>query len=191
MLIVGAGGHGRSVAEAAVETGRFEVVGFLDDVFRLDGTGLQKVWHIPVLGSVSSLEQHRALADAVVVAIGNNEVRRRCTAAARHAGFALATVVHPRSMVSPSAQLGEGTVIMAGAIVGTEAVLGEGVIVNCAAVVDHHAKVDDFGHLGVNAAMAGGSVLGPSAWMQAGSSLAYGVAVPAGRVIPPGTGVAV
>lgn len=45
---------------------------------------------------------------------------------------------------------------MAGAIVGTEARLGDGVIVNCAAVVDHHCRVGDFGHLGVNAAMAGG-----------------------------------
>ena len=78
---------------------------------------------------------------------------------------------------------------MACAIVGTEAQLGAGVIVNCGAVVDHDCRVDDFGHLGVNAAMAGSSVLGRSAWMQAGSVLGYGAIVEAGRVLGPGEAV--
>jgi UDP-3-O-[3-hydroxymyristoyl] glucosamine N-acyltransferase len=77
--------------------------------------------------------------------------------------------------------------IMAGAILGTEARLGVGCIVNCGAVVDHHATVEDFGQLGVNASMAGGSLLGRSAWMQAGAALGYGVMVPSGEVLPPGS----
>jgi UDP-3-O-[3-hydroxymyristoyl] glucosamine N-acyltransferase len=77
---------------------------------------------------------------------------------------------------------------MAGAIVGTEARLGMGSIVNCGAVVDHHATVEDFGHLGVSASMAGGTVLVRGAWMQAGSALGYGVEVAAGEVLLPGTG---
>ncbi|MNV85485.1 hypothetical protein D3C71_1794490 [compost metagenome] len=59
-------------------------------------------------------------------------------------------------------------------------------IVNCGAVVDHDCMVEPFGHLGVNAGMAGGSVLGRSAWMPVGSALAYGVKVPAGRVLRAG-----
>ena len=72
---------------------------------------------------------------------------------------------------------------MAGAIVGTEAHLGAGVIVNWRAVVDHHCRTEDFGHLGINAGMAGGSVLGRGAWMQAGAVLGYGVKVEAGVVL--------
>ena len=75
---------------------------------------------------------------------------------------------------------------MAGAVVGTEAQLGEGVIVNCGATVDHHCRVDAFGHLGVNACMAGESVLGHRAWMQAGSALGYGVHVEDEAVLAPG-----
>ena len=78
---------------------------------------------------------------------------------------------------------------MAGAIVGTETRLGLGVIINCGAVIDHHAHIEDFGHLGVNASMAGGTVLGFGAWMQAGSSLGYGVKILPGAVISPGEGV--
>lgn len=64
-----------------------------------------------------------------------------------------------------------------------------GSIVNCGAVVDHHAIVEDFAHLGVKASMAGGTVLGRGAWMQARAALGYGVTVPAGVTLAPGEAV--
>ena len=182
LLIIGAGGHGRAVAEAVLAGGESMVAGFLDDAF----PELKRVWEMPVLGRVADLAQWRDVADFAIVAIGNNVFRQRTTEGMRAAGFSLMTVAHPRAIVSPTAVVGEGSAIMAGAIVGTEACLGEGVIVNCGAVVDHHCRVGDFGHLGVNAAMGGASVLGRQAWMQAGSALGYGVEIEAGRVLAPG-----
>lgn len=95
-----------------------------------------------------------------MVAIGNKTVREKLLQQLTAAGFEWATVVHPRAIVSPSAVLGAGAAVMAGAIVGTDARLGVGSILNCGAVVDHRATVEDFGHLGVNTCMAGGTVLG-------------------------------
>lgn len=80
---------------------------------------------------------------------------------------------------------------MAGAVIGTEANIGRSVIVNCGAVVDHHACVDDFGHLGVSASMAGGSVLGRGSFMQAGSALGYGVVVPPNTILAPGRALSI
>jgi sugar O-acyltransferase (sialic acid O-acetyltransferase NeuD family) len=186
LLIIGAGGHGRSVAEAVAASGAFIVAGFLDDEF----PELERVWDVPVLGKVAAdLAAWLSAADFAIVAIGNNALRQRVTGELRGAGYSLATVIHSRAIVSPTAVIGEGSAIMAGAIVGTEACLGAGVIVNCAAVVDHHCRVGDFGHLGVSAAMAGGSVLGSQAWMQAGSALGYGVEIEDGRVLMPGEAV--
>ncbi len=185
LLVVGAGGHGRSVAEAAELSGQFEVAGFLDDSLPAGET----VLGVPVLGPVASMADHRATADQTIVAIGNNTVREKLMHQLAEAGFEWATVVHPRAIVSPSAVLGKGSAAMAGAIVGTEARLGVGSIVNCGAVVDHHATVEDFGHLGVNASMAGGTVLGRGAWMQAGAALGYGVKVAAGVTLAPGEAV--
>lgn len=184
LLVVGAGGHGRSVAEAADLSGQFTVVGFLDDSLPAGDT----VLGVPVLGPVACMVDHLATADQAMVAIGNNAVREKLMQQLAAASFEWATVVHPRAIVSPSAMLGVGSAVMAGAIVGTEARLGVGAIVNCGAVVDHHATVEDFGHLGVNASMAGGTVLGRGAWMQAGAALGYGVKVKAGEVLLPGTG---
>ena len=184
LLVVGAGGHGRSVAEAAELSGQFEVVGFLDDSLPT----VEPVLGVPVLGPVASTAHHRAAAEQAIVAIGNNAVREKLMQQLAAAGFDLATIVHPRAIVSPRAVLGKGSVVMAGAIVGTEARLGLGSVVNCGAVVDHHAIVEDFGHLGVNASMAGGTVLGRGAWMQAGAALGYGMKVAASEVLLPCTG---
>jgi sugar O-acyltransferase (sialic acid O-acetyltransferase NeuD family) len=185
LLVVGVGGHGRSVAEAAELSGQFEVVGFLDDAAPVG----ERVLDSHVLGPVVGMGEHRSVADQAVVAIGNNAVREKLMQLLTEAGYAMATVVHPRAFVSPTALVGEGAAIMAGAIVGTEARLGVGSIVNCGAVVDHHATVEDFGHLGVNASMAGGTVLGRGAWMQVGAALGYGVKVPSGVTLDPGEAV--
>lgn len=183
LLIVGAGGHGRSVAEAVLMADQFNLVGFLDDgAF----ARAEVVWDLPVLGPAIAFENYADQATHAVVAIGNNVLRQKLFAQLQAAGFALASVIHPKAMVSPRALLGSGVAVMAGAIVGTEASLGRGAIVNCGAVVDHHAQVREFGHLGVNACMAGGSVLGALAWLQAGAAIGYGVQVEPGTVLKPG-----
>jgi len=182
LLIVGAGGHGRSVAEAVLLGSDWELAGFVDDGW----PRLKDVWGHPVFGTTEALATLSERAPFAVVAIGSNAVRGVLHHRLREAGFVLATVIHPKALVSSRAMLGAGCAVMAGAVVGTEAVLGEGVIVNCAAVVDHHCRVEDFGHLGTGACMAGGAGLGRSAWMQVGSSLGYGVQVAAGEVLRPG-----
>ena len=179
LLIVGAGGHGRSVAEivAAGDTWRF--VGFVDDTVPRSAAGSS----CPVIGPIAELAACRSVAEFAIVAIGNNAVRERLQQQLIDLGFDIASVIHRSAIVAPSARLGAGCAIMAGAVIGTEARLGAGVIVNSGAVVDHHCSVQDYAHLGTNACMAGGSVLGRSAWMQAGSALGYGVQVPAGTVL--------
>lgn len=182
LLIVGAGGHGRSVAEAAALSGYYEVAGFADDAV----AGGKDIWGIPLVGGTADLEAYRSLAQVVIVAIGNNSARERLSNRLVQAGYELVSVIHPRAMVSSRAVIGPGSAVMAGAIIGTEAQLGRGAIVNCGAVVDHHAHVHDFGHLSVNACMAGGTVLGRGAWLQAGSSIGYGVQVSDGTVLAAG-----
>lgn len=182
VLIVGAGGHGRSVAEAILLGGMYRLAGFLDD----NWPDLRAVWDYPVLRRLGELESCLRHTRFTIVAIGNNATRERVHARILAAGGELVTIIHPAATVSPRAVLGAGCAVMAGAIVGTEARLGQGAIVNCNATVDHHCTVGDFAHLGVGACMAGGSVLGHGAWMQAGAAIGYGVKVAPGAVLAPG-----
>lgn len=172
LIIIGAGGHGRSVAEAVISNpeSEFKLVGFIDDSWPNN----QFIWDFSILGDTSDLNVYLPQANNVIVAIGNNKLRAELQERVLKAGFRLATIKHSRAIVSPSAIIGAGGAIMAGAIVGTEAQLGSGAIVNAGAVVDHHCQVGDYGHLGVGAAMAGGAKLGAGAWLQAGNFLGYG-----------------
>ncbi len=86
----------------------------------------------------------------------------------------MGVVVHPRACVSPSAQLAPGCVVLAGALVNADAQLERGVLLNSGAVVDHDAICGPYSQLGVNAAMAGGSCLGPLASPAAGEVLGCG-----------------
>jgi sugar O-acyltransferase (sialic acid O-acetyltransferase NeuD family) len=177
IIIIGAGGHGASVAETISFLPHFDLVGFVDDSIAPSQTILGK----PILGPVDAIVRWRDGKTCAVVAIGGNTVRERLQEQLTQWQFEIATIIHPRAFVAPSAALGSGCVVLSGAQVGTLAQLGRGVIVNTGAVVDHHCVVADFGHLGTNACMAGGSVLGRGSWLQAGAALGYGVSVDAGE----------
>ena len=185
VLIIGAGGHGRAVAESIELKNEFELGGFIDDSWPTN----KNVGKYLVHGKTDNLSQYLSIADMAVIAIGNNKLRSELAEKLSRAGFELLSIFHPAAIVSPSAIIGSGTVVMAGAIIGTEAKLGIGAIINSGANVDHHCTVGDFGHLGVNACMAGGSIIGDRAWIQAGSSLGYGVSIAADTIVLPGVGV--
>lgn len=185
VLIIGAGGHGRAVAESILLKNEYELAGFIDDSWPDN----KSIGQYPIHGKIENLVQYLSIANFVVIAIGNNKVRSGLTENLTDVGFKFATIFHPAAIVSPSAVIGDGTVVMAGAIIGTEARLGVGAIVNSGANVDHHCTVGDFGHLGVNACMAGGSIIGDRAWIQAGSALGYGVRIDSEAIVPPGVGI--
>ena len=109
-----------------------------------------------------------------MVAIGNPVLRQRWQQVLEAAGAPVGVVVHPRACVAPSAQLAPGCVVLAGAVINAEARLERGVLVNSGAVVDHDAICGVYSQLGVNAAMAGGSWLGPLASLAAGEVLGCG-----------------
>lgn len=122
LIVVGAGGDGRTAAEAATASGEFEVISFLDDSY----PALSQAFGLPVIGGLSKIPDLLQSIQLAIVAIGNNEVRKNTCLKLRAKGLELATVIHPRAGISPSAAVGAGSAILAGAIVGTEAWLGEG-----------------------------------------------------------------
>ena len=110
----------------------------------------------------------------VVVAIGNPALRQTWQQVLEQVAAPLGVVLHPRAIVSTTAQIGPGSLVLAGAVVNANACPHTGVLVNSGAVVDHDAICAAYSQLGVNAAMAGGSRLGPLVCLGPGEVLRCG-----------------
>jgi len=181
LLIVGAGGHGKVVADAARETGRWGCLAFLDDVPCDDIFGR---W--PVLGNIDSIASHRSQYSAVVVALGDNPLRLRRLHEFHELGFLLPTIIHPSATVSDTARLGDGTVVFAQAVVGCDTTIGLGGIVNTGATVDHDCQLGDTVHISPGAHLAGGVSVANCGWVGIGASLIQSIRVGENAIIGAG-----
>jgi hypothetical protein len=144
LLLFGAGGHARVVADAALLCeGRGRIFGSDRDPLRCRGELVPGV-DLLLVGDATMRDF-----SAVHIAIGSNAAREKEAGAWGHER--LATVMHPAAMVSPLAAIGRGCFVAAGAIVGPGALLEMGVIVNHGAVVDHDVQLGAFCHVAPNA----------------------------------------
>jgi sugar O-acyltransferase (sialic acid O-acetyltransferase NeuD family) len=164
LLVLGAGGHGRVVAEAAAD--RFSKIAFLDDKSDRTETGTP-----PIIGSLAELVSHKEEYSHAVVAIGNNEQRLAMIERLLADGFQVTSVVHQSAVVSPSAIIEDGCVILAQAVVGAGARIGRGSIVNTSASIDHDCILGEGVHVSPGAHLAGSVSVGARTWIGIGAAV--------------------
>ena len=184
LLIIGAGGHGKVVAETAEAIGSWELMQFADNEYAsLNGT---LRWPVANPDDAQALRGEYA---AAVVAVGHAETRLRLLEEFEAAGFALPALSHPAAWVSPSASLAAGAVVFAGAVIQADAQLGRGVIVNTSASVDHDCELCNGVHVCPGAHLAGNVVVGEGSWLGIGCAIKQGVHI--GRGVTVGAGAVV
>lgn len=185
VIIVGAGGHGAVVADilqrAHAAGSGVRPIGFVDDTPALQG---QRLVDLPVLGPIASLAQQAH--DAIVVAIGDNRMRRVLTEQFLADGEQLVSAVHPDACVAASATIGEGAMVSAGALVQPRAVVRRGVIINTRASVDHDCEVEEFAHVSAGATLGGSVRIGREALVALGATVVSGRSVGARTTIGAG-----
>ncbi|MBE2271530.1 MAG: acetyltransferase [Anaerolinea sp.] len=187
LLILGAGGHAKNVAEVALSLG-MEIAGFLDDQQANWG---KTFFGYPVLGGIDLDVVRKLEPVSLVVAIGNNRVRQALVEkfSSTPETFTWATLCHPRALISPSAHVGSGTVILPGAIINAEVQIGAHVIVGSGAIIDHECVVEDFAHIACGATLGGGVQISTRSLIDTGAivkrlvRIAEDVAVQPGEVI--------
>lgn len=178
LIIIGAGGHGRVCAEAASLSGYSEIA-FLDD---------RKVEGLPVIGTLNDIEKYTG-EYCFFVAIGDNSLRKKILKNVKELGGEIASIIHPFSSVSKSAEIGEGTVIMAGAVVQSKAKVGDGVIINTCSSVDHDCVVGNWTHVAVGARLAGSVKVGESVFLGASCAVSNNLSITDNCIVGAGTAV--
>ncbi len=185
LLIVGAGGHGRVVADAAEASRRWSRIAFLDA--RYPDLVESGIW--PVVASDRELETLVKDGWSCIVGLGQSPLRLEVLDRVESAGLTLATVVHPAAAVSRHAFIGSGTVVCAQAAVNIGARTGRGCIVNTGATVDHDCELSDGVHVAPGAHLAGGVRIGRCSFI--GMSAAVKELVVIGNDATVGSGAAV
>lgn len=163
VVIIGASGHGKVVADIVIENGD-QVVGFLDDNPNLP----EKFIGFPVLGIIDEYQNY--LDAKFIVAIGNAAIREKIVN--KLGNVAWYTAIHPTVVISKlDTAIGEGTVIMANAVVNPGAKIGSHCIINTGAIVEHDNRLEDYVHVSVGAKLAGAVSVGKSTWIGIGASV--------------------
>ena len=182
LLLVGAGGFGRMVAEQALLQ--------YDCAFVDDGQPVAvDVCGIPVVGGLADLPELRKDYGLLVVGIGNNQFRARVYEKAKVLGFAFPNIVAPSAYISPFAEVGCGCVLMQNACVQNGAVVGNGVLLNAGAEVHCDAVVEDYALIYANSVVRTGAKVGKYARIGSNVTVCNSAVVPDGADIPDCTAV--
>ena len=182
LVVFGAGGHGKVVADILLSIGE-RIAGFLDD----DKPPGSVVLGLPVLGSHVWLDTNVA---RVALGIGDNATRARIADSCVTSGSELVSAVHPRAVIAPSVRVEAGAVIMALAVVNADAIIGRGAIVNTAAVVEHDSVVGRFAHISPGAVMGGACRVGAFAQLGIGAAMLPGTSIGESSIVGGGALVA-
>ncbi len=180
IIIIGASGHGKVIADIVIKSGD-KVVGFLDD-------GVDKgslVAGIEVLGKIEDYKIYENC--EFIIAIGNPDIRKKI---ADNLPVKWYTAIHPSAVISSlEVEVDEGTVVMANAVINSSAKIGKHCIINTASIVEHDNKLGDYVHISPNAALAGGVSVGKMTHIGVGACVKNNINIAPNCIIGAGAAV--
>jgi sugar O-acyltransferase (sialic acid O-acetyltransferase NeuD family) len=166
LFILGAGGHGRVLAEAARAL-NICPAGFLDDAPGRTGDDVNGVKIVGPFSSLVTLPSNAVFA----LGVGDNRNRMHWAHELARLGRRALTLIHPAAIIASHTTIGEGAYVGPLAVVHVNASIGRHSIVNTATVVDHQCHLGDFAHASANVIMGGASRAGDGSLLGVGSSL--------------------
>ena len=188
ILLVGCGGHSRSLIELIESTAEWTIVGLVGLPEQVGG----RVLGYPVMGTDCDLAALRAECDSAILAIGqipDPTQRQSLVAELEHHSFMFPTVVSPHAVVSKHATLLYGTTVGHGAIVNAGAVVGKHCILNTCSLIEHDAVIGDYSHVSTGVLVNGGARIGPGSFIGSGAIVRDGINLPPNSVVSAGTRV--
>lgn len=189
VIVIGASGHARVVADVLEKAGKYEVIGLLD----ASAPAGSARFGYPVLGDDNDLprvvERHGIVGG--VVGVGDNWIRRLIhdRLLTLLPGFRFVSAIHPAAVLGSGVIVGEGSVVVAGAVINPGSVIGSGCIVNTGASVDHDSMMEDFSSLAPRAVTGGQVRVGTGAAVGIGATLIHGITIGEHAVVGAGSTV--
>ena len=184
LLLVGGGGHCRSVLDSILALQAYEEIGIIDPAG-------DSCLGIPVIGSDGDLPRlfREGWTGAVITvgSVGDTGTRRRLYAALKEIGFDLPVIIDPTAAVGNDVVIGEGTFVGKRAVVNTGSWIGVCAIVNTGAVIEHDCMIGDFSHVSTGAILCGQVIAGKDVHIGAGSTVRQGIRIGDGTLAGAGS----
>ncbi len=174
LLIIGASGHGKVIADLALKMNRWQSVSFLDD-----NESIKSSMGIDVIGTSNDILSFIDDFD-IIVGIGNNTTRKEIQNILETMGASIPTFIHPNAIIGAQVEIGIGTVVMAGAIINCCTKIGKGCIINTGSTIDHDNCIGNFVHISPGVHLAGTVKIGKESWMGIGSVVSNNVNITSG-----------
>lgn len=176
VIVWGAGGHGKVIADALLASESCDLVGIFDDDPAKAGTSVLGVQVLHSAGGLRSLLDTVDV-DAVAIGIGDNYVRDRKIQEVRSCGLVPVNVIHPNAHLSRFVKMGLGITILAGATIGPGTMIEDNVCVNTAASIDHDNYLESGCHVFPNATLTGGVRVGQFAYVGSGAVISPNIVI--------------
>lgn len=183
LLIIGASGHGKVVADIAIKMNKWQVIAFLDD-----DESIKSSIGLDVIGTIVDALKYKDEAD-FFVAIGNNSVRQNIHEWLISNGLSIVNVVHPNAIIASGVDIGIGTAVMAGVVINSSSIIGRGCIINTSCSLDHDNILEDFVHISPGSHLAGKVTVGKGSWLGVGTIVSNNINIISGCKL--GAGVVV
>lgn len=177
LVIIGAGGHGKVLADNALKNGYTDIC-FVDD--RAEG----KCMEFPIVGTSTDIPSMNDGKTDFVIGIGNNSVRKKI---AQTYDVNWVSLIHPSAQIAVNVSVGKGTVVMAGAVINACATLGAHCIINTRAVIEHDNVIEDYVHISPNAALGGTVRVGECTWIGLGADIINNIEICADVIVGAGS----
>ena len=177
LVLIGGGGHCKSVLDAALRTNKYDEVVITDPEIR-SGT---EIFGCRVVGSDDILPElkERGFTDACITVgnIGAPLIRKKLAEKGNMLGFEFPAIVDPSAVVSDHARIGRGTFVGKNAVVNADATIREHCIINSGSIIEHECNVGAFSHVAVGTVLCGNSAVGSECFIGAGSTVIQGIVI--------------
>ncbi|WP_392538280.1 acetyltransferase [Legionella sp. 227] len=172
LAILGAGGHAKVVADAALCSG-WQNISFFDDRW----PHIETVGRLKISGNTQSILSQASEFNGVIIAIGDNAVRLEKMTLFLNENIPIATIIHPSAIISSSAQIAEGSVIFARAVLNPDCIIGAGTIINSGAIIEHDCRIGLSVHISPGVNLAGNVQVGNLSWIGIGACVRQGIKI--------------
>lgn len=180
LIIIGAGGHGKVIADIAKFNGYQEIVFLDDDIKR------HKIGEYQVIGTSDDVDKFKEKYD-FFVGIGNNKIRKRFSLMLNDKKIRQPILIHPSAVIDSTVSIGNGTVVMANVVINADSKIGDGCIINTSSSIDHDCLINNYTHISPGVHVAGTVSVGECTWIGIGTSIKNNLYIASNCIIGAGS----